>query len=94
MQVGDTVLHVNGTSPEVRRVHLDALTANSFSISDRADGFHTLWNGWDEIFDNETEANRAIIRNIDRAIEERQRQIEELVADRDVVLARLTCLLD
>ncbi len=89
MQIGDTVLHVNGTSPIVRKVHLDALTDDRFSVYDQSDGIGTWWHGWGQIFDNPTAADQAIVRNIDKSVASLQKQIDNLLADRATVMARL-----
>lgn len=89
MKVGDTVFHVNGVDTNVKKSLLKRHDKHGFSIHRQAQGLDYYLHNWGEIFDNAVEADRAVLRNIDKKIEELKAEINRLSTDRNIVLKRL-----
>lgn len=89
MQIGDTVLHVMGVNPKVQKVVLTSGHPGRFTAERKEPYGLVQYFSFGQIFDNPVEADRAIIRNIDRAVEDHQKQIDDLLTNRAAVMERL-----
>lgn len=89
MQIGDTVFQVIGTSPEIKRTVLRRGHPGSFTTSINEPYGRVEYYNFGQIFDNQIEADRAIIRNINQRVSDLQQQIAILLVNRDAVMARL-----